>query len=181
MKKLLAILFVLMAFGLVMTGCDTGSNDKDDDDDDPVEPVITLIDAEGNLNLELMFALDEEEPADNMYYDEAEGGVVCTFADGAGSYADAFFLPVSVIPGADEYTKVTILANVYEGATLVNLASEWGKRIYGKVDAAETGANYNMGVENQSLTYSAAATTLNFGRKVATVTKIVITGVIFSN
>ncbi len=168
MKKLLAILFVLMAFGLVMTGCDTGSNDKDgDDDNDPAEP--TYLDADGKLNLSLFDG-----------YSAADGGIVATMAAGGDQYLQAYELDLSEVAGTANYSRFEVVAEVYQGATLVDIASNWGLRVMVKVNNGST-EDTNMGVAARFLSYgSTALTSLNFYRKENTITKIVIKEVNFA-
>jgi hypothetical protein len=175
---------VIIAVALILGGCANDSADSKTDEPTADEPTA-IVGTDGVVDLTQLTSYG---------YDSTAGGLVHEFdASVTTQYAEAFLINFTDLGDVSAYTTVTVLADVYTADGKVNLSSTWGDRLsvaattnisdwYGDSGANVIKTNYNMGVSDQSLTWSSTdgVVGLEIQRKDTAVTKIVITGITFS-
>lgn len=162
MKKIKVLLSALaMVAALAFVSCSGGS----DGTSSPAEEKVVF---DGNVDLTALAG-----------YDATVGGVVKDFGGVADEYATVAEYTLSALGyTADSgFTKVAVLADVYNGETKYDLSSAWGARIMLTIGEAK---EYNAGVADKTLAVSDASAKLLIQSKAEPVTKVVITAITFS-
>ena len=164
MKKFLLALGVVAALSLLFVGCDKPT-------DEPETTAETTFD--GNVDLTKLAG-----------YDAAAGGIVKDFGTATSGYATvASFVLSDLGYTADSgFKKVAVVADVYNGDTKYDLASNYSARIMITVGdtSNDDNKNFNAGVANATQAVSAATDTLLIQIKGEPVTKVVIKAITFS-
>ena len=167
MKKFLLALGVVAALSLLFVSC----GDKPAADDPEPTPAVTTFD--GNVDLTKLAG-----------YDATEGGVVKDFGAAVQGYETVASYVLSDLGyTADSgFTKVAVIADVYNGDTKYDLSSAWGARVMITVGdtSVDSNKNFNAGVADQTQAVSAATDTLLIQVKAEPVTKVVIKAITFS-
>jgi hypothetical protein len=118
-------------------------------------------------------------------YDATAGGIVKDFGAVKNSYDMVAALNVADLGYTADcgYSKVYVVADVYNGTTKYDLSSTWGARLMITVGDASKDANknFNAGVANQTQAVGSVDDQLLIQIKAEPVTKVVVTKIAFTN
>ena len=169
MKKLLVLLGILAAFSFV--ACDKEADPVkppiSDPIENPAEPEAPAFD--GNVDLTKL-----------AEYDETAGGLVKDFGTAVNGYDVAFTYKLSDLGYTDEdFTTIVVVADVYNGESKYDLASDWTARLMLKIN--QTVEVYNSGVDDatQGIKFESKDDVLDIHVKDKPVTKVVVTAIKF--
>ena len=170
MKKFLLALGVVAALSLLFVGCDKPT-DEPETPATPETPAETTFD--GNVDLTKLAG-----------YDAAAGGIVCTISSGTYQKAGSFKVGDLGWTADCGLTKVYFLADVYNGDTKYDIASDWDAKLMIKVNNEDK--EYNQGSVdpeeyggNHAVAIASADDVIDVYTKTKTVTKVVIKSIIF--
>lgn len=165
MKKIKVLLSALaMVAAMAFVSCGGGAGDDPTGGKSGSEAVVF----DGNVDLTALAG-----------YDATAGGVVKDFGGVADAYATVAEYTLSDLGyTADSgFTKVAVIADVYNGETKYDLSSAWGARIMLTIGEDK---EFNAGVADKTLAVSDASAKLLIQAKAEPVTKVVITAITFS-
>ena len=169
MKKLLVLLGILAAFSFVACNkeADPINPPASDPIENPAEPEAPAFD--GNVDLTKL-----------AEYDETAGGLVKDFGTAVNGYDVAFTYKLSDLGYTDEdFTTIVVVADVYNGESKYDLASDWTARLMLKIN--QTVEVYNSGVDDatQGIKFESKDDVLDIHVKDKPVTKVVVTAIKF--
>jgi hypothetical protein len=176
MKKLLVLVGILAAFSLM--GCPKDPKDPVDppasdpienpaEPETPFEPEDPAFD--GNVDLTKL-----------AEYDETAGGLVKDFGTAVNGYNVAFTYKLSDLGYTDEdFTTIVVVADVYNGESKYDLASDWTARLMLKIN--QTVEVFNSGVDDatQGIKFESKDDVLDIHVKDKPVTKVVVKAIKF--
>ena len=164
-KVLLGALALIASLGLI--GCNPSTNPAaDPTTTDPTTTTPAVFD--GNVNLTTLAG-----------YDATAGGIVKDFGEVKTNYETVASFTLSDLGYKTDsgFTKVAVVADVYNGETKYDLASAWGARLMLTIGDTK---EYNAGVADKAIAVSDASATLLIQSKAEPVTKVVIKAITFS-
>ena len=164
-KVLLGALALIASLGLI--GCNPSTGPAAD----PTTTTPAVFD--GNVNLTTLAG-----------YDAAAGGIVKDFGEEKSGYATVASFKLSDLgyTANSGFTKVAVIADVYNDAGKIDIASKWSSRLMITVGdtSVDTNKNFNAGVADQTQAVSSADDNLLIQIKGDPVRKVVIKAITFS-
>ena len=184
MKKLLVLLGILAAFSFV--ACNKEADPINPPASDPIENEDTgdvtppTTEDEGDKEPEVSVFDGNVDLTKLAEYDEAAGGLVKDFGTAVNGYDVAFTYKLSDLGYTDEdFTTIVVVADVYNGESKYDLASDWTARLMLKIN--QTVEVYNSGVDDatQGIKFESKDDVLDIHVKDKPVTKVVVTAIKF--
>ena len=170
MKKIKVLLSALaMVAAMAFVSCGGGAGDDPTGGKSGSDAVVF----DGNVDLTVLDG-----------YDATAGGIVKDFGSETSGYATVASFKLSDLGYTEDsgFTKVAVIADVYNDAGKIDIASTWSSRIMITVGdtSNDDNKNFNAGVADQTQAVSSADDELLIQIKGDPVRKVVITAITFS-